>query len=122
MNIPNVCPFCHGVFKNNFKDGPSTSSSSQMCKQINHRFGFIQYTNWKNNTNYMIIGIGLDQYRDAYFFPSFITIMNSNNLELISQNGKRNAFIYNDLPFFFTPDFSDPRKVINKINTYLNFI
>lgn len=117
MNLPIKCPICNKIMLTTYHESYSDSMFlTKSCNQnITHK---LEFNNYNSNSD-QVYSIKFS----AAFFPKVYMVWNFGNklFSVIKENNREFAApIVNDMPVF-NPDFSDYRKLIEKVKIYLTF-
>lgn len=110
MMCPDKCPSCDGVLMINYF-GSEDQFLERSCKlKVDHKISFISK---KDGVVYRLdICISIQDQLTAHFFPYIKAIRFDNKFNY------SNPVSNNFLPWF-EPDFSDYKKLIEKLKTYI---
>ena len=108
-NYP-TCPFCNSIWSNHISFG-KLNNQTVVLKCENHK-PIIKLYKYKETEELVLLELKINNdYYDVFF---------ENNQEIVAYN----IYKYDDvisIPFF-SPNFNDFNKLINKLKTYITFI
>ncbi len=121
IELPIKCPICEDIMVTSFQEGSGTGYpiTIKVCeKRVNHR---IEYRSTSIDNNHArIIILRYDSNIEFLWAPmvEILTARPRGSIEKTLYATKIGKSIY--IPYF-TPDFSDYHKLLNKLKTYLVF-
>jgi hypothetical protein len=118
--MPINCPVCQGALLNEFKELPygKPYAIAKTCYKQDHRFYCCSSKGNEDEVNF--ISLSLDVYKkntvNWLVKDKKMYIYKTSNVKI---TGDEDALTY--IPYV-DPDFSDAKKLLNKINLYLKFL
>lgn len=113
MKMPIRCPICDGIMAIEFMNERRGGMYSKSCVKVSHN---IYYISIKDTEEVGHIGIHFDEKISVHWFPNQSD--GSQALQIIKHGFGSQDSLY--LPYF-EPDFSNYKKLVEKIKTYLVF-
>ncbi len=109
MKMPGQCPICRGVMSNEYSGQRQQHFVKQCTKKVTHHIVFKADSENHDNVHYFFIALsGLSPGLRVFWYPE-------NNHVLLD------TFKSSERLPYFEPDFTNYRKLISKLKTYILF-